>query len=180
MTSPFGPVVCAQSVRLYAVATSRRTFWFKASFEPPCPSGVFQSDPSLTPFSSYCHGGPGSGHAEEVVDERAPRHPLSRGDDESVGDRVVHEEPLQEGGQLRGDPNPQLGKGAQKVQMSRDSRGGRSNNTRTTAKAKGRKESFPGQRNPPPPRRLLHETGTRCPVHSGVVYSESLVAETGP
>ena len=94
MTSPFGPLVCAQSVRLYAVATSRRTFWFKASFEPPCPSGVFQSDPSLTPFSSYCHGGPGSGHAEEVVDERAPRHPLSQGDDESVGDRVVHEELL--------------------------------------------------------------------------------------
>ena len=136
LTSPFGPVVCAQSVRLYAVATSRRTFWFKASFEPPCPSGVFQSDPSLTPFSSYSHGGPGSGHAEEVVDERAQRHPLSQGDDE----------------------------------MSRDSRGGRSNNTRTTAKAKGRKESFPGQRNPPPPRRLLHETGTRGPVHSGVVY----------
>ena len=57
---------------------------------------------------------------------------------------------------------------------------GRGMAERTTAEAKGRKESFPGQRNPPPPRRLLHETGTRCPVHSGVVYSESLVAETGP
>ena len=64
--------------------------------------------------------------------------------------------------------------------MSRDSRAGRSNNTRTTAKAKGRKESFPGQRNPPPPRRLLHETGTGGPVHVGVVYGESLEAETGP
>ena len=43
---------------------------------------------------------------------------------------------------------------------------------RTTAEAKGRKESFPGQRNPPPPRRLLHETGTGGPVHSGVIYCE--------
>ena len=31
-------------------------------------------------------------------------------------------------------------------------------------------EPFWFQRNPPPPRRLLHETGTRGPVHSGVVY----------
>ena len=50
----------------------------------------------------------------------------------------------------------------------------------TTAEAKGRKESFPGQRNPPPPRRLLHETGTGGPVHIGVVYGASPGVETGP
>ena len=57
---------------------------------------------------------------------------------------------------------------------------GREMAERTTAEAKGRKESFPGQRNPPPPRRLLHETGTGGPGHVGVVYGESLEAETGP
>ena len=53
----------------------------------------------------------------------------------------------------------------------------------TTAEAKVRKESFPGQRNPPPPRRLLRGTGPEgCqpPARQGRQPSQASQTQAGP